>query len=209
MPEFCTCGAQLPPDALFCHKCGKPQRELVVPETHIPEQAEFALPLAPAAVNPVAAPMNFHNRAAVRIALLVAVIATVLSFLPYLNWLLAGYFAVYLYRRRTGCPLDLGSGVRMGWITGLMMFMIFAVLITGFVILFNASGNAEMFQAVLKNAPDPKVREMLKVFQNGPEIAILLAQLFFFITCLSMIGGALGAKLAGRASRPPGGGNIV
>jgi len=77
MPEFCTCGAQLPPDALFCHKCGKPQRELVVPETHIPEHAEFALPLAPSAVNPEAAPMNFHNRVAVRIALLVAVIATV------------------------------------------------------------------------------------------------------------------------------------
>jgi uncharacterized membrane protein len=209
MPEFCTCGAQLPPDALFCHKCGKPQRELVVPETHIPEHAEFALPLAPAAVNPEAAPMNFHTRVALRIALLVAVVATVLSFLPYLNWLAAGYFAVFLYRRRTGCTLDLGSGVRMGWMTGILTFMIFAVLITGFVILLNASGSAEMFQAVLKNATDPRVKDMLQVFQNGPEIAILLAQLFFFITCLSMIGGALGAKLVGRVSRPPGGGNIV
>ena len=28
MPEFCSCGSELPPDALFCHKCGKPQREL-------------------------------------------------------------------------------------------------------------------------------------------------------------------------------------
>ena len=209
MPEFCTCGARLPPDALFCHKCGKPQRELVVPETHIPEHAEFALPLAPSVVNPEAAPMNFHNRVAVRIALLVAVAATVLSFLPYLNWLAAGYFAVFLYRRRTGCRLDLGSGVRIGWMTGILTFMIFAVLITGFVILLNASGNAGMFQAVLKNATDPRVKEMLQVFQNGPEIAILLAQLFFFITCLSMIGGALGAKLVGRVSRPPGGGNIV
>lgn len=180
-----------------------------MPEIHIPEHAEFALPLAPAAVNPPAAPMNFHNRVALRIALLVAVIATVLSFLPYLNWLAAGYFAVFLYRRRTGCPLDLGSGVRIGWMTGILTFMIFAVLITGFVILLNASGNAEMFQALLKNATDPRVKEMLQVFQNGPEIAILLAQLFFFITCLSMIGGALGAKLIGRVSRPPGGGNIV
>ena len=25
VPEYCTCGAQLPPDARFCHKCGKPQ----------------------------------------------------------------------------------------------------------------------------------------------------------------------------------------
>src|ERR1017187_9471093 len=29
MPEFCTCGAQLPPDSLFCHKCGKPQRDVM------------------------------------------------------------------------------------------------------------------------------------------------------------------------------------
>ena len=32
MADFCTCGAELPPDALFCHKCGKPQREIVEPE---------------------------------------------------------------------------------------------------------------------------------------------------------------------------------
>ena len=32
MPDSCTCGAQLPPDALFCHKCGKPQRDLVTPD---------------------------------------------------------------------------------------------------------------------------------------------------------------------------------
>ncbi len=39
MPDFCTCGAQLPPDALFCHKCGKPQREIapVAAEAPAPE----------------------------------------------------------------------------------------------------------------------------------------------------------------------------
>jgi uncharacterized membrane protein YvbJ len=209
MPEFCTCGAQLPPDALFCHKCGKPQRELIAPEVDIPEHVESVPPPAPLPMAPDALPMNFRNAVAMRIALLVAVVATVLSFLPYVNWLAAGYFAVFLYRRRTGCPLNLGSGVRMGWITGLLMFVIVAILFTGCVVFFNVSGNAEMFQTLVKNASDPKVKEMLKIFQNGPEIAILLAQLFFFITCFSMIGGALGAKLAGRASRPPGGGNIV
>ena len=32
MPEFCTCGTKLVPDSLFCHKCGKAQREILAPE---------------------------------------------------------------------------------------------------------------------------------------------------------------------------------
>ncbi|MGA2268042.1 MAG: hypothetical protein ABSH44_06180 [Bryobacteraceae bacterium] len=206
MPEFCTCGAQLPPDALFCHKCGKPQRELIAPEIHAPEHAEFALPPTPAAVNPEAAPMNFRNPVAVRIAFTTSILAALLSWVPVLNvilWLGAGYFAVFFYRRRTGHFLNLRAGLRMGWITGVMMFAIVAVLFTTFVVVFNASGGIEMIQSQFKNASDPRVQEALKTLQSGSEVAIFLMQLFFFITCLSMVGGALGAKLAGRASRPP------
>src|SRR5579862_5358415 len=121
MPDYCSCGAELPPDALFCHKCGKPQREIVVPETVVPVQG----PLPPPRVQipaPDPLPLNFHNGVALRIALLVAAIATFLSFLPYLNWLAAGFFAVFFYRRRTGYFLNMESGVRLGWITGLLMF---------------------------------------------------------------------------------------
>jgi hypothetical protein len=67
----------------------------------------------------------------------------------------------------------------------------------------------EMLQAYFKNASDPRLQEGLKMLQSGSGVAIFLMQLFLFITCLSMVGGALGAKLVGRASRPPGGGNIV
>jgi len=44
MSEFCSCGAQLPPDALFCHKCGKPQRELVAPEPEVQAERPRFLP---------------------------------------------------------------------------------------------------------------------------------------------------------------------
>jgi hypothetical protein len=212
MPESCTCGAQLPPDALFCHKCGKPQRELVEPEVHTPEHAEFALPPAPNQLVPEALPMNFRNPVAMRIAFTAAIMAALLSWVPFLNvvlWLGAGYFAVFFYRRRTGHLLNLGAGLRMGWITGVMMFAIVAVLFTAFVIVFNASGGIEMLQSQFRNASDPKVQEAIQTLRSGPGIAIFLMQLFLFITCLSMVGGALGAKLVGRASRPPGGGNIV
>ncbi|MGA2725301.1 MAG: zinc ribbon domain-containing protein [Bryobacteraceae bacterium] len=212
MPEFCTCGAQLPPDALFCHKCGKPQRELVAPEIHIPEHAEFAPPPAPVPVALEALPMNFRNPVAMRIAFTAAILGALLSWVPVLNvvlWLGAGYFAVFFYRRRTGHLLNLGAGLRMGWITGVMMFAIVAVLFTAFIVVFNASGGIEVLQSQFRNASDPKVQEALQTLRSGSGIAVFLMQLFLFITCLSMVGGALGAKLVGRASRPPGGGNIV
>jgi hypothetical protein len=212
MPEFCTCGAQLPPDALFCHKCGKPQRELVAPEIHAPEHAEFVVPPAPLPLAPDALPMSFRNPVAMRIAFTAAILGALLSWVPVLNvilWLGAGYFAVFFYRRRTGHLLNLGAGLRMGWITGVMMFAIVAVLFTAFVIVFNVSGGIEVLQSQFRNASDPKVQEALQTLRSGSGVAIFLMQLFLFITCLSMIGGALGAKLIGRASRPPGGGNTV
>ena len=212
MPEFCTCGAQLPPDALFCHKCGKPQRELVAPEIHTPEHEEFVPPPAPLPLATDALPMSFRNPVAMRIAFTAAILGALLSWVPVLNvilWLGAGYFAVFFYRRRTGHLLNLGAGLRMGWITGVMMFAIVAVLFTAFVIVFNVSGGIEVLQSQFRNASDPKVQEALQTLRSGSGVAIFLMQLFLFITCLSMVGGALGAKLAGRASRPPGGGNIV
>jgi hypothetical protein len=197
MPEFCTCGAQLASDSLFCHKCGKPQRDIVEPETQEPEPQVSALPPPPA---PTAAPLpTFRNPVAMRIALMIAVFATFLSFLPYVNCLAAGYFAAFLYRRRTGSRLNVLAGVRMGWITGVLMFAIIAALVTAFVVLF---GNNAVFQAEIKSMADPRAREMLqgvlKIIQDRTALALFLMQSFLLVTCLCMAGGALGAKLAGR-----------
>src|SRR5271157_613131 len=149
MPEFCTCGAQLPPDALFCHKCGKPQRELVIPETVAPP------PVAPPELRtqprPEPLPVNFHNGVALRIAILVAATATLLSFLPFLNWLAAGFFAVFFYRRKTGSLLNVGAGVRMGWITGILMFGLSAIVFT-----------AQQLPAALSGRLDARLQEQLK-----------------------------------------------
>jgi hypothetical protein len=142
--------------------------------------------------------LNFHNPIAVRIALVVALASTVLIFLPYINWFAAGYFAVFFYRRRTGCLLNVESGVRMGWMTGIMMFAILAVLFTTSMIAIRALGGIPALQAEFKNALDPKALESLKVLQNAPAAAGQLVQMFFLVTCLSMVGGALGAKLIGN-----------
>jgi len=202
MPEFCTCGAQLPPDALFCHKCGKPQRELAAPEVAEPVNAApvTVIPPAAAAAPRFAMPVSFRNPVALRIALFVGVGAMFLSsFLPLVNWLAAGFFAVFFYRRKTQNLLNVGAGLHLGWITGLIMFTMWGV----FFMALGLSGRlTALFQDQLKNLPtssDPIYQQMAQFLGSGPGLMVLLAIGFVFITSLSMAGGALGAKLVGRS----------
>jgi hypothetical protein len=197
MPDFCTCGAELVPEALFCHRCGKPQREITVEE---PEPVVQVAPPSPVEAAPPPPPVNFHNRLAIQIGLVMAILATLASFLVYVNWLAAGFFAVVIYRRRTGRPLDMQSGVRLGWITGILMFVIMTVILTGAVV-FVSSGGLASLPAEVKSALDPRMQEAFKALQSGPAIAEMVVMLFVFTTILSMAGGALGAKLSSRGGR--------
>lgn len=206
MPESCTCGAQLPPDALFCHRCGKPQREIVVPDTHAQPPTHVEVEFPPHPVPPQPLPLDFHNPVAVRIAFTVAMVATLLSWMPILNivmWAAAGFFSVFFYRRRTGHLLNVKAGARMGWITGVLIFALTTVIFTATMISGASSGSlATLFQSQFHNASDPNVQEMLKMLQTGPGLAMLvgvtLIMLFVFITLLAMAGGALGAKIVGH-----------
>jgi hypothetical protein len=201
MPEFCTCGAQLPPDAVFCHKCGKPQREIVQVETVAPPPPP---PPAVPALEPVRefAPVSFRNMEVVKTALIAAVLATFLLFIPYVNWLAAGYFAVFFYRRRTHQPVDIVSGVRIGWLTGLMNFAILAVILTCWILILRTPEALDMAKVMAQK--NSQFRELLGVVQNGPQLFGLLATSFVFVTFLSMTGGLLGAVLTRHVNpRPP------
>jgi len=219
MPEFCSCGAQLPPDALFCHKCGKPQRELVHPDIQ-PNTYPSATPAAvlveslPAQPKPQPLPLNFHNPIAVRIALVAAVCATMLSALlssissgPTLSWLAAGFFAVYLYCRKTGFRLNVLAGVKIGWITGLILYAFTAVVFAAQQLPDALAGHpgktlVEQMQEQVKNSSfqDPEMMQRFThLIQTQPAavLLLLLVIMFVVVTCLSMAGGALGAKLVG------------
>ena len=223
MPEFCTCGAELPPDARFCHRCGKPQREEVQPETvdRGPESADriaAVVTTGATITSPAATPtrVNFHNATAVRIGLLMAGSASLLTALPLLGplglvvwWLTAGFLSVYVYRRRTGQLLTVDSGLRMGWITGLLGSTITAALFTVSVVpLISGGGFASLYQAQMRkmSGNDPNVEEALKMLQTptGLAVFVIIALLFLFliITFLCTAGAALGAKLVGGVSGP-------
>jgi hypothetical protein len=200
MPDFCTCGAQLPPDSLFCHKCGKPQRDIILADV---PPAPVSAPGPPPVVEAPPPRLSFHDHVAVRIAVYVGVAATVLSLIfPLVNWLAAGFCAVYLYRRKTRRPLNVSAGVHMGWITGLVMFPLGAVVLTANAI-SGRLGTQLLEQMKNTPSPDPAMqRQMVQFFQSGPGMAVglLLWLVFWFtlITGLSIAGGAFGAKVFGR-----------
>jgi hypothetical protein len=201
VPDFCTCGAQLPPDARFCHKCGKPQFDYP-PVTE--EIAEPAQTVAPALSKPLE--IGFHNGVAVRIGFIAASSAVVMflfplpnPFLRLLAFLVAGFLAVYLYTRRTGQMLSIRGGARIGWITGIFSFLLVSILATiSIVAIASREGLANFFRSQLP-PNDARTESMTQMLQDPATLAaallFMLIVLFIIVTALPMIGGALGAKL--------------
>jgi hypothetical protein len=207
VPERCTCGAQLPEDALFCHKCGKPQRELAIVDE--PEAVSAPPPIPVAAMAAPAPPaINFHNGPAIRIALLMAAAAfcSVAISVPVaagfaILWLIvAGFLAVFLYRLRTGQRLSTLSGARLGWICGIFVFLIVAIMI-GIIaaVLNNPAGLAKMKEQLGEmKQPAATIDQALDAFRHPGQIFAELLQYFLLFTVLSAFGGAIGAKLLDR-----------
>jgi hypothetical protein len=205
VPDVCTCGAKLPPDARFCHKCGKPQFDMSMYEQE--EETVAAPVLVAPPVEPPAPEVGFRNPVAVRIGLLVALLsffATALSgpvvILPFI-WLVgAGFLSVYLYRRRTGLILSLGSGARMGWMTGLFAFLILLVLLTTLVLLLSDPDMAARLLSELRaRGADVNAEHMVEAFQSPGGLTQIVLISFIVFTLFPAIGGAIGAKvLSGR-----------
>jgi len=138
----CTCGAFPPEDARFCHKCGRPLRE----DEPEPESVDSPPPAPPVATPPASVAsgiaINFHNRRAVGVSILVAAVTLLLllpmsvvapSLAPVL-FAGGGFLASQLYRRGSGEPFTPQNGARMGFMTSLWSFLVLLVMYTAFAI---------------------------------------------------------------------------
>lgn len=211
MVERCTCGAQLPPDARFCHKCGKPQYDY--PGLQTEAVVETAAPLAPPPPPSAPQEISFRNGTAVRIGFLAALIAFVLFVIPLpfpfprllIAFLAAGFLAVYLYVRRTGQELSMRSGARMGWITGIFSFVIVTVQFTAGVLVTSSQGGITALLRAQLPADDVRTQEVLKLLQEPSALVAMmvfvLLMMFLLLTVLPTLGGALGAKLLTREAK--------
>jgi hypothetical protein len=206
----CSCGTELLPGARFCHKCGKPQFELAVVEEG--EQAEHAGVEDGGSVSaPALKRIDFRNSVAVRTSLLAAAMVCVLISVPMpallaaawqLVMLLAGGFsAVYLYVRRTGEPVTVGGGAKLGWFTGLFCFLIVMVFFTiGMLAVATGKGLEAFFRDLAGHQATPEIaRQIDELLSSQWGLGVLLfgilATCFFMLTLLPVLGGALGAKV--------------
>ena len=202
MPEFCTCGARLPEDARFCHKCGKPQRdEPLLAELEAPPPPPPPMPELPPAAEPV--PIGFHNRVAVQVALFTGVLGFSFSALTGLFAIIfmagCGFFAVYWYSRRTGQLLSPVSGAYLGWITGMFGSLIVVTLMA--LALKQPEVIGKMKEQWDTYATPETVSQMLQMISSPASLSMILAMVFVFLTLLPTAGGAMGAFLLGRQRR--------
>jgi hypothetical protein len=201
VPERCTCGAQLPPDALFCHKCGKPQRELLEPDPDPvvePPPLVLAAPVAP----PPPVPIGFQNGPAVRVALLAGVLSILIwgiggtiAPLIFPVWvILSGMLTAFLYKLRTRQRLSAIGGARLGWISGIFGFVIIALMVA-----INAADPAAISHMretlVQAGRPSAEVDEVVEALRHPSTWLMATPLLFLLFTILSAFGGAIGARL--------------
>lgn len=205
--EYCTCGAKLPEDARFCHKCGKPQREepeieALIHETEpAPEPSAIPAPAPP----PTPGGVSFRNPVAVRAAVIAAALATLGGLIPlpglfHTLWQLimivgGGFAAVWFYQRRTGDYLSVRGGLQIGWMTGLFSFVVMMVMLTLVFALFAAVGESGMKQLSIDSGR-PEIAEAFQGIVSNPAMLIFaLVTWFFAVTMLASAGGALGSKV--------------
>ena len=132
---------------------------------------------APLSRPPVRAP-GFRNPVAFRVGWITACLAVLLSSLPVLNlffivWSgLAGFLAVYLYRRRTGHSLTVGHGASLGWVTGVFTVLIMAVLL-GFSLLLLALSPSGIVETIEQQLGQMGIQESVAEVVRHPIIVIV------------------------------------
>jgi len=164
--------------------------------------------LLPPLAHPVSPPINFSNPAAVRVAVLCSALSAFLNFLPLISlgcclWITgAGFFSAVLYARRTGVLLSTGEGARLGWLTGLLTFVMTLVLTAvNFVVLRSGSGFREALRRSMErvSTQDQVTQRVLDFLSSPAGLTIFLLGYivlgFIFIASLCIAGGALGAKV--------------
>ena len=108
-------------------------------------------------------------------------------------WLGGGFFAVFLYHRRTGDAVSVLAGARLGWMTGVFMFLVVLVLLTFVSVLFVSQPSIR--ETLAQSGTRENVENFQALLQNPSMMIAMLAAFFFILTIVPSAGGALAAKV--------------
>lgn len=154
--------------------------------------------------------ITFHNANAVRAGFLTAVLIWILMIIPLdgvpglllklFVLISGGFIAVVVYTRRTGQVLSVAAGARMGWITGVLFYVIWILFFTAILVLREQGDLMDAYKKQLQdsNASAETVRQVTEIMQS-PEvfsamIVLMLAMVFVAFTLPMIVGGAAAAK---------------
>lgn len=203
------CGAAVEDGTAFCRHCNAPQIRVASAappaETALVPGAIEHHPPAYSSTPPI---NGLAWPPALRSAAHAGLIAAILMAIPLgasfgLGMIAAGFLAVLFYRRRVlQANLTSGLGIRLGALSGLFGFGIFAVISALEAAIFGSGGELRtaLLQAVEQAASrnsDPQAQQMLQYLKTPPGLVVVmilgLVVMFFLFLVLASLGGVLGA----------------
>lgn len=221
----CNCGAQLPDDARFCHKCGKPQYE-----SDLVRMREEAEPSQPPEPPPPAAPpapsrfgrsraalpgldhkkIDFANRRAILVSVIVALLtlfcftacsvlvpfAASLLMLPL--FCLSGFVAARLYIRQTGEVISTQSGARLGFMTALWAFLVVVIMCVLLAVLISSPELRSEIIDKLTSQGNPATQQIVKMLNDPRRFILLMMGELLVNFCLFTFPSMLGGMLGVR-----------
>lgn len=113
-----------------------------------------------------------------------------------------GFFAVYLYNRRTQAQASPRAGAALGWMAGMFCFLIMLVLFTVSVLAMSSAdgGLQASFRDMISQRGNAEVAQQFNEWLESPSgvgtlLFLILTTTFFMLTLVPALGGLLAAKV--------------
>lgn len=160
-------------------------------------------PVAARVNAPAPAPVSWHDPLAVRVVMLTASVTAV----PYLVLALVapvlllwaaggGFAAVTLYRRHSGRVVTPRAGAKLGWLNGLVAFLMATVFFSIYLLFSGINSLRDMLVSSLPHDA-PRYQQALQMYQDPAVFGFAVVFAWIFLGLLVALGSVAGGAFAG------------